>query len=222
MLTVNTVINISISLICGGIAGGSIVMWLGNKWFERSGKAYQSKLDKELTAYKNELNNKAIEMKTQLDIKADRLSVEYKKLYLERLEVIKNIYSCILTIRNQYKLERRVISGGIVSPEVKDAFIGLSAALEEYTKYFEANKLFLSRRLCEYLSFVPQFITLESYSHFSEEEWAKIVSLGAPQKTVDKAKSLTNTFKGEFLSKFNFDDVIEMLENEFRDVIGVK
>jgi hypothetical protein len=76
--------------------------------------------------------------------------------------------------------------------------------------------------LCEYLSFVPQFITLESYSHFSEEEWAKIVSLGAPQKTVDKAKSLTNTFKGEFLSKFNFDDVIEMLENEFRDVIGVK
>lgn len=187
---------------------GGFIVW---KYKETT----QKKMNEELETHKSELENKKIEIQNIFDTQIERLRVEYSSLYEKRVSTIEKIYSILYDI-------------GIIKQEIQEHLFHYSE--EEYTSS-KNMEIYVDKLTKELNKFVELFNKNKIY--FPTTSVNKISAfISLIENFYDKYQFYKDEHDGDIegfmlegysvLFPNDFKDIITILENDFRILIGEK
>jgi uncharacterized membrane protein YgaE (UPF0421/DUF939 family) len=199
-----------------GIISGLIV-WL----IKQIGQMF---IDKNISLYKQELQNKSDQYKTELNQVFEKYKAELAfhsqkafKLHDRRLEKIDELYSLLSDFYNDmFTLTTWKIVTGMSQEEIKkqqfDNTMKAGESGNKFLSYYDKNKLYFNSETCKLIDEIIQLLK-ESHSDFS---FKYIFGQVSPQMEIENVKQATEKIRNKV------PDVKTKLEKNFRDIIGVE
>ncbi|TKC06673.1 hypothetical protein FA048_15830 [Pedobacter polaris] len=199
-----------------GIISGLIV-WL----IKQLGQMF---IDKNISLYKQELQNKSDQYKSELNQVFEKYKSELAfhsqkafKLHDRRLEKIDELYSLLSDFYNDmFTLTTWKIVTGMKDEEVKkqeyDNTMKAGESGNKFLIYYDKNKLYFNSETCKLIDEIIQLLK-GSHSDFS---FKYIFGQVSPQMEIENIKQATEKIRNKV------PEVKTKLENNFREIIGVE
>ena len=180
----------------------------------------KTKLAQENLSFSHKLNQEMEAHKHKFDLIKQKSQTEFSILHTERAGVIKELYLKLIELHAATHIFTRTIHGVFenAEKEEQERVERVNSAFHEFKNYYLPNKLYFSKEIVSQLDriltefwsksdtfartkgyFNMRSIPKESYKHFMEE-------LNTISKAVEE----------------EFPPMIEKLEDEFREILGVK
>lgn len=184
----------------------------------------QSLIDKNVSLYKQELQNKSDLYKAELNQSLEKnkmdlafLSQKAFKLHDRRLEKIDQMYSLLSDFYNDmYTLTTWKIVTGMSKEEIQkqeyDNTLKAGDSGNKFLSYYDKNKLYFNAETCALIDEIIQLLK-DSHSDFSFKYIFGPMSRDFEYERVKKATEQIRSKVPEVKSK---------LEKNFRDIIGVE
>ncbi len=188
-----------------GIISGLIV-WL----IKQLGQKF---IEKNISLYKQELQNKSDLYKTELAF----LSQKAFKLHDKRLEKIDELYSLLSDFYNDmftlttWKIVTEM-SGDEIKKQEYNNTMKAGDSGNKFLSYYDKNKLYFNSETCKLIDEIIQLLK-ESHSDFS---FRYIFGQVSPQMKMENIKKATEKIRSKV------PEVKTKLEKNFRDIIGVE
>lgn len=192
---------------------GAFVSGIGGFCVWKYKKNTQKKIDEELETHKSELDSKKLEIQNLFDNQLEKLRVEYGSLYGKRVAAIERLYSLIYDIRlsriNIAEHLHHYIEEEGSWPESMEKMVDiLLEKLNNFDELFDRSKIYFPistiDKLKEFTKLIGSF--RGQYNFYKEEHDGDIEGF----------------MSGAYYSLFpaNFEDILLVLENDFRFLIG--
>lgn len=218
----------AVLLVAAGLVWGKNII---EYFFSEMVAIRKLELDQDLEIHKNELAkekasfdgelNKALELhKNELEIVKQEYQVQFSHLHQERASVIKQLYAKLLELHSAMVFFTRTMHAVIndAEQEEKERIDRLNTAYADFKNYYLPNKIFFSKAVAAQLD------------KLCEEYWSKGDDFARTQQFF-KSKSIPAESYKYFTEKMNeisdyviktLPPLIEELESEFRNILGVK
>lgn len=181
-------------------------------------------IDKNLSLYKQELQNKSDLYKSELNQVFEKYKAELAfhsqkafKLHDRRLEKIDELYSLLSDFYNDmFTLTTWKIVTDMTEEQIRtQEFNNTKKAGEtgnKFLSYYDKNKLYFNSDTCKLIDEIIQLLK-DSHSDFS---FKYIFGQISPQMEIEKIKEATEKIRNKV------PEVKAKLEKNFRDIIGVE
>lgn len=199
-----------------GIISGLLV-WLikqlGQLFIDKNLSLYKQDLQNKSDLYKSELNQVFEKYKAELAF----LSQKAFKLHDRRLEKIDKLYSLLSDFYNDmFTLTTWKIVTGMSDKQIKkQEFENTMKAGEtgsKFLSYYDKNKLYFNSDTCKLIDEIIQLLK-DSHSDFS---FKYIFAQISPQMEIENIKQATEKIRNKV------PEVKAKIEKNFRDIIGVE
>ena len=183
----------------------SAVIALANHFYkERLSAAIKHEYDLRMAVIQNQ-NAKAMEeIRTELKMQELKTQVRFSALHAERARAIKLIHENLVPVVQVFKKITVALESEITSRKVGSYMNDFLAKLDQFESCFKNEKIYFHPRLVEDLGNIGQAMRLVVISKLGESEEGNVLSLPPMKHYVTL---------GELL--------VEAVENEFRDILGV-
>jgi len=177
-------------------------------------------LNQDLELHKNKLNQESKNFQNLLDIKLNQFNIQFSKLHQDRAEVIKGLYHRLIEL--QSAMVDFTARGHIVvqnaQKEKSERTERVNKAFKDFINFYLPNKIYFEKELADILDKV------------SSEYWNKGADFAAMSEELEESDLpsdlyIDNRKKIKEISeivKNEYPKVIAELENEFREMLGVK
>lgn len=180
---------------------------------------YKQGIQQENSEFQHGLNERIQEHRGKLEILNHEFNIRFSRLHQERADVIKEVYKLLVKLQSAMFTYTRTMHPVFEDSEKEAAqrLDNVSESLSEFIKYYSLNKIFLPKLLCGKIDNVVK----EYYDKGWDFAWTQrsykeqSISLDEYKAEVEKAKKISNTIKDDM------PPLIEELESEFREILGV-
>jgi hypothetical protein len=183
----------------------SAVIALANHWYkERLSAAIKHEYDLRMAVIQNQ-NAKAMEeMRTELKMQELKTQVRFSALHAERARAVKLIHENLYPVVQVFKKITVAWESETTKGKVGSYMNDFLARLDQFESCFENEKIYFHPLLVEDLGNIGQALRLAVISKLGDSEEGNVLGLPAMKDYVTL---------GELL--------VEAVENEFRDILGV-
>ncbi len=185
-------------------------------FFKETIEIKKDELAQNLENYKKEIEQENKNFQHQLDAKLQEFNIKFASLHNERAEIIKNLYTKLIELHSAIHNFTRV--GHLVYKDAKieeqDRIDRVDNSLKEFTNYYLPNKIFFSKSIISKID-----VLFKDYWN-TGFDFAKVLRdrKNPPQyrdSKIDEWKNISDKVDSYF------PPLIEELENDFRDILGV-
>jgi len=177
-------------------------------------------LNQDLELYKSKLNQESKNFQNLLDIKLNQFNIQFSKLHQDRAEVIKGLYYRLIELQSamiDFTARGNSVSKNTQKEKLQRAERA-NNAFKDFINFYMPNKIYFEKELADILDKV------------SSEYWNKGADFAAMSEELEESKLprdlyLDNRKRIKEISeivKNEYPKVIAELENEFREMLGVK
>ena len=196
--------------------GKNIVEFFFNKTIELK----KAELKQNLENHKKDIEQENKNFQHQLDSKLQEFNIKFSSLHSERAEVIKQLYVRLIELQSSmFNYTRRahvVVEDGKL--EKKERIDRVNKALKEFSNYYFPNKIYFNVALALKLDSL-----INSY-YKTGWDFTDVVYYIENKFDLEREEIKSNFEKMKELSskvETDFPPLIEKLENEFRNILGV-
>jgi|GEM_PF-2374450 len=188
----------------------------------RSKKKFEVKLDKDIETHRSWLEGKNKEIQSQLDTKLELLRIEYGTVFTKRLEVIEEIYINLLQVQELYTILYLRDKSKELDEKNAKRIMEISNNYTQFLGYFKKKKIYLSEDLATAINGFLFLVNAKLYEKYPDEmnEALNVSNKNVSEKELSVVKGSLKEFLN--IAEFTPAEVLDILENEFRTLIGVE
>lgn len=179
-------------------------------------------LNKDIERFKTGLNNKTEEFKSTLERTTIEHQIRYARLHEERALVMRELYSKLIKMEDSLRqCMAEFIPAGENAPTHEELEKKAAADTNTFYSYFRAERIFFNKNLCELVDSIFSTVknTWEDFTKYPYDinEFEQLYGRNMePHK--DRSASMK---RARDMVKEEFPKLKEMLEDEFRELLGV-
>lgn len=200
-------------------------------YLDQDTEKYKSELNKQLEQTKTELTRENFALthdldqkmetyKSNLEVLKQEYQIQFSHLHLERANVIKDLYEKLVELHSATVIFTRTMHGVVndAEKEAEDRINRVSQAFHDFKNFYIPKKLYFSKTVVAQLD------------EIMVEYWSKADDFARTQQLF-KSRSLSKEAYEHSLKELNtisdvvakeFPAMIEQIEDEFRNILGVK
>ncbi len=207
----------SVLVILAGLVWGKKLI---EYFFDEAIEIRKLQLNQNLEGFKGQIEQQNKDFQHQLDRTLNEFNIRFSKLHEERAEVIKELYKRIVELHSAMVIFTRrvhvVIDNG--DKEEEERLISVNKALNEFHNFFIPNRIFFNKVLAGKLENLSKEYWNKGWDFASMHGQFKAGGLTKEivKSYLEKSRKITETIETDFVK------LIEDLENEFRQMLGVK
>jgi len=177
-------------------------------------------LDKSIDKYHLQLNKETESFKHQLQLITQEHQIQYLKLHSDRVEVIKLLYQKLVMLEKamcSYMARYKLIDS-FNNEEEKQKLASESA--KDFFDYFHLNEIFFDESICSLIKEMDELYSdaWNKYT-FHDTKIAHQIATEDQNYRIERVEDLKNVW--DAITK-KISPIKKKLENQFRDLLGVK
>lgn len=205
----------------------TILLFVGLIWgkgfikyfFDETIELKKLELNHELEIYRSQLEQQNKSFQHSLDTKLNEFNIRFSSLHQERAEVIRQLYYKLVELQSSmFNLTRRahlVINNA--HKEEDERLERMNKALQDFNNYYLPNKIYFNSEITNKLNNLSKEYWDKGwdYSFISKQFKEGSIPRDLFDEYFEKSKSISNIVEKDFVK------LIEELENDFRQILGV-
>lgn len=188
-------------------------------FFSKTIEFKKLELSQELENHKLLLNQRNKDFQHALNLKLNEFNIQFSKLHQDRAEVIKVLYQKIIELQTAMTIFTRMLKPIIENAEKEEEqrLQRVNDALQDFVNYFSPNRIYFNKSLTAKLDNLQKKYSEKGWDYARMNE-----AFNNPKLPHDIFAEYADKTTGiSKLVKEKFPKIIEDLEDEFREILGV-